>query len=579
VFSGRTGNKVAVDTIPDVIRKQLLSALQNAGVAEEYQAFPVQVVATADKRHGDYQSNVAMVLGKQLKQNPRTLAATLAEHFPNENVVSKPEVAGPGFLNFRLTPFFVQKRLLAQVSDPRLGVPKVEKPLKIIVEFSSPNIAKPMHVGHIRSTILGDALARIARFLGHNVVTDNHIGDWGTQFGKVIYGWKQHLNRNQLAADPIGELVRLYRDTDALAKNDESVLSECRAELVKLQAGDPENRSIWQQCVDLSKGEFLKIYERLGVQFDEQLGESFYNSELATTVRELVDAGIAEPSEGATVVWTREYAETPFIIQKSDGGFGYATTDIATVKYRMKRWNPDAVWYVVGHPQQLHFQQLFSVATRMQCRADLQHIAFGSILGEDKKLMRTRTGDSVALSDLLDEAVERALALVRDKDFDEEQRTQIASMVGLGAIKYAELSQYRITDYVFSWSKMLSFHGNTAPYLQYAYVRSRSIFRKLNEPYTVPNEVVLREPIEVDLVKKMLQYGEVVTSVLDGFRPNQLANYLYELAAQFHSFFEVCPVLTAPEELRPTRLLLCDLFGKIINGGLTLLGIETPEKM
>jgi len=438
-----------------------------------------------------------------------------------------------------------------------------------------------MHVGHVRSTILGDSLARVARYLGHEVITDNHIGDWGTQFGKVIFGWKHYLDEKALAKEPIEELVRLYREVDAASKTDPAVLEECRQELVQLQQGDPANLAIWRRCVELSLGEFKQIYDRLGVSFDQQLGESFYHPFLQEMVDRLTTTGVATISEGATVVFDAQISETPFMIRKSDGGFGYATTDISTLEYRVKTWRPDAIWYVVGAPQQLHFQQLFGVARRLGLKVELQHIAFGSILGEDRKLMRTRTGESVPLAELLDQAVTRAEKLVLEKNptLDETARAEIARIVGLGAIKYADLSQHRLTDYVFSWEKMLSLQGNTAPYLQNAYVRSRSIFKRLGTEFDPPSTVTLTEAAELLLAKTLFQFGEVVPSVLDGFRPNALANYLYELAGIYHSFYETCPVLAAPEPARSSRLALCLLFGRVLQTGLDLLGIEVPEQM
>ena len=565
-------------TVAQILQERLADAL---AALELYSDNPLQAVPTADPKNGDYQTNIAMVLAKERRENPRVLAGRIAEKVGLAEIAGPPEVAGPGFINFRLQPDFVARRLVDLSHDPRLGVEKESKPRTLIVEFSSPNIAKPMHVGHIRSTILGDAIARITRFLGRRVITDNHLGDWGTQFGKVIYAWKHFRQDAALQADPIAELVRLYREADLLAKQDPAVLERCRIELVKLQQGDPENRAIWEQCVALSRREFAWVYSLLGVEFDEQLGESFYHPDLLTMVERLLAKGVAEESEGAVVVFDDEISETPFMIRKSDGGFGYASTDVATLDYRIRRWNPDGIWYVVGAPQQLHFRQLFSVARRLGYEIDLEHIAFGSILGEDRKLMRTRSGEAVPLRELLQEAIERAHALVREKNpaLEEAESHQIAKIVGLGAVKYAELSQHRMTDYVFSWSKMLSFQGNTAPYLQNAYVRSRAIFRKLNAPFLPPSAVTLVEPAEQALGKKLLRFGEVVPAVLDGFKPNVLANYLYELAADYHVFYERCPVLSAAGETKESRLLLCELFSSTIKTGLGLLGIEVPERM
>ena len=542
------------------------------------------VVAAADTRFGDYQTNAAMVLAKPMRANPRDLAQQLADYFECGDVCDKPEIAGPGFLNFRLRPEWVARHLAALSGDARCGVPVATHPQRVIIDFSSPNIAKPMHIGHIRSTILGDTLARTARFLGHDVVTDNHLGDWGTQFGKVLYGWKNFLERDALDRDPIGEMTRLYREVNALEQNDPTVHKAAREELVKLQQGDAENRAIWQQLVDLSWSEFEDIYTRLGVRFDERLGESFYDPALAPLVETLLAAKIAEISEGATCIFFPEepaLADKPCLIRKSDGGFLYATTDLATIEYRVERWTPEAIWYVTGAPQQLHFQQVFAAARRMGVTTRLEHIPFGSILGEDHKLMKTRSGDNVALRDVLDEAVTRARAMIEEKnpELPAEEKENIARIVGLGAVKYAELSQHRMTDYVFSWSKMLSLQGNTAPYLQNAYVRVRSIFRKLGSELGEAREVQLTEPAELALAKKLLQFGETVPLVLHEFRPNLLANYLFETANAFHAFYEACPVLKSEGVTQHSRLVLCEATARVLKQGLELLGVDVPDRM
>ena len=465
-----------------------------------------------------------------------------------------------------------------------LGVPPAAKPQTIVVDFSSPNVAKPMHVGHIRSTILGDTLARVARFMGHRVIADNHIGDWGTQFGKVIYGWKHWRNHEALDRAPVEELVRLYKEANALSETDPEVLRQCREELVKLQQGDPDNVEIWRRCVALSWQEFERMYALLDIHFDEHLGESAYNDRLAPLVRRLLDQGIAEVSQGAVCIFFRDdpaLADKPCLIRKGDGGFLYATTDLATIEYRVERWHPDQIWYVVGAPQQLHFDQVFAAARRMGIPAALRFVPFGSILGEDRKLMKTRSGENVSLASLLAEAEERALLLVEQKnpDLSGAEKREVARAVGIGAVKYADLSQARMTDYVFSWDRMLSFQGNTAPYLQNAHVRVRSIFRKLDAPWQPPATLTLKEPAEIALAKKVVQFAETVPQVLEDFRPNILANYLFELANTFHAFYEACPVLKAEEPARRTRLALCDLTARILHKGLALMGIRAPEKM
>jgi arginyl-tRNA synthetase len=453
-----------------------------------------------------------------------------------------------------------------------------------VIDFGSPNVAKPMHVGHIRSTVLGDALARIAQFLGHEVIRDNHIGDWGTQFGMVIYGWKNLLDRQALQRNPLAEIVRIYRETNERSATDPQVREACREELVKLQAGDKENTAIWNECAALSMQDFEHVYKLLDILYDIQCGESFYNDRLPGVVDRLLKSGIAEISKGAVVVFFRdipELADKPCIVRKRDGGFNYATTDIATVDYRINDLKANAVWYVVGAPQILHFKQIFQIARREGYKADFRHITFGSILGENRKLMKTRSGENVPLRELLEEACRRAREIIEEKnpDLDEADKLDIAQKIGIGAIKYFDLSQYRMTDYVFSWEKMLSFQGNTAPYLQNAYVRIRSIFRKAGESAPKIGNLILESPAEINLAKRLCQFAEVVPQVLNDFRPNILANYLFELANSFHAFYEICPVLKSDEPARSSRLALCDLAGRVLQHGLDLLGIKVPEKM
>ncbi|MCX6972578.1 MAG: arginine--tRNA ligase [Verrucomicrobia bacterium] len=564
----------------EILGGRLRIALEAAGLDPERG----EVSAAADTRFGDYQSNAAMVLAKKKKANPRQLAADMISKIDVGGISAAPEVAGAGFLNFRLEPEFIASCIQELAGDPRLGVVPAKAPRKIVLDFSSPNVAKPMHVGHIRSTILGDCLARVARFLGHDVTTDNHIGDWGTQFGKVIYGWKHFLDRDALGRDAIAELVRLYREVNRIEETDEAVKKSARDELVKLQAGDPENLAIWKETVELSWREFEKLYALLEIRFDERLGESAYNDALAPLCEELQRRGIAQVSEGALCIFFPEVpalAEKPAIIRKSDGGFLYATTDLATIEYRIKRWSPDAIWYVVGAPQALHFQQIFAACRRMGIEAGLAHITFGSILGEDRKIMKTRSGENVGLAEVLHEAVERARKMIatRQDGLSAEEAESIAQTIGLGAVKYAELSQNRHTDYVFSWDKLLALDGNTAPYLQNAYVRIRSIFRRGGIEADPLAKVLISEPAERILAIKLLQYAETVPVVLEDFRPNLLANYLYELANTYHSFYEACPVLKAEPAIRASRLLLSEVTARTLAHGLSLLGIRCPEKM
>ena len=567
-----------METFQSQLTRRLSEALSSAG-------FPLggDVSPATDPRFGDYQSNAGLVLGKQRGENPRKIAETIIANLAVAEISEQPSVAGAGFINFTLKREAVETKIAALLGDERLGVEKVSSPRKIVIDFGSPNVAKPMHVGHIRSTFLGDALARIAEFLGHDVIRDNHIGDWGTQFGMVIWGWKNLLNLESLKRDPIAELVRIYKETNERATKDEAVREAARAELVKLQAGDPENYSIWKQCVDLSMEEFSKAYELLDIHYDIVRGESFYNDQLPVVVDRLLKSGLAEISKGAVCVFFRdtpELADKPCIIRKSDGGYNYATTDLATVDYRINDLKANAVWYVVGAPQILHFKQIFAIARREGYKADFHHVTFGSILGADRKLMKTRSGENVLLRDLLEEGITRARAIIAKKnpELAESEQNEIAKIIGLGAIKYADLSQYRMTDYIFSWDKMLSLHGNTAPYLQNAYVRIRSIFRKA-EGASLSQAPVLGEPAELNLAKRLCQFAEIIPQVLNDFRPNILANYLFELANSFHTFYEVCPVLKADEPVRSSRLALCDLTGRALQRGLKLLGIDVPAKM
>jgi arginyl-tRNA synthetase len=581
-----------METFQSLLAKKLSDALAATGLPSAGDVTPA-----TDPRFGDYQTNAALVLGKQRGENPRTLAEKILARLDVGELCEPPTVAGVGFINFILGADAVARKAGELLEDERLGVVKAGSTRRIVIDFGSPNVAKPMHVGHIRSIVLGDALARIASFLGHEVIRDNHIGDWGTQFGMVIWGWKNLLDRQSLARDPLAEIVRIYKETNQRATSDPQVREACRQELVKLQAGDRENLDIWNECVAFSMQDFEHVYKLLDIHYDIQCGESFYNDRLPATVDRLLKSGIAEISEGAVVVFFRdipELADKPCIIRKRDGGFNYATTDIATVDYRINELKANTVWVVVGAPQVLHFKQIFEIARREGYTADFRHIPFGSILGEDRKLMKTRSGENVPLRELLEEACRRARKIVEEKnpDLNEADKIDIAQKIGIGAAKYADLSQYRMTDYVFSWDRMLSLQGNTAPYLQNAYVRIRSIFRKAvatplwgveaqkgHRPVAKIDKFVLADRSEINLAKRLCQFAEIVPQVLNDFRPNILANYLFELANSFHTFYEACPVLKSEEPVRSSRLALCDLSGRLLQRGLDLLGIKVPGKM
>ncbi|MEI7822637.1 MAG: arginine--tRNA ligase [Verrucomicrobiota bacterium] len=591
-----------METIQSILASRLAAA------AGDTDGIAVTVQSAQDTRFGDYQSNVAMQLAKPRRANPRQLATEIIAKLQVDDLCETPEIAGAGFINFRLKPATISAHLSALAADDRLGTPLVAA-RRLVVDFSSPNVAKPMHVGHIRSTILGDSLARIGRFLGHTVVADNHIGDWGTQFGMLCLAWKTLLDRPALDLDPIAELERIYKIQNERCKTDPTTLDAARAELVKLQSGDEENLGIWREMIRLSQAQFDTIYARLAIRFDHVFGESHYNPWLKQTVAALVEKGIARESDGALCVFSdgsvpqkddpflikdeNGWKDAPALVQKADGAANYTTTDLATLDFRRREFSPDEVIYVTDGRQQLHFRQLFAIWRRWQPESaiKLSHVWFGSIMGEDGKPFKTRSGDTVKLGQLLDEAEERAFATVTAKspEMPEAERREVARIVGIGAVKYADLLPNRQSDYVFSWDKMLSFQGNTAPYLQYSYVRIRSIFRKGGidpvsvrpgaEHPTSNDAVPLTEAGELSLAKKLAQFGEILPMILDDHRPNLLCNYLYELAGAFHSFFESCPVLKAEEPARSTRLLLCDTTARVLAKGLELLGIGVPERM
>jgi arginyl-tRNA synthetase len=591
--------------------KQIEFRLQEAVRAVLPDADVTQVlVRPCDPKFGDYQTNALMSLAKGRKLNPRQLATDVLAKLDVANTCEKVEIAGAGFLNFRLKPETLANALQAAARGEHLFYSPTSQPRSIVVDFSSPNVAKPMHVGHIRSTILGDSLARLLRLLGHRVVTDNHIGDWGTQFGMLLVGWKTLLDKTALERDAIAELERIYKAINSQCDDTKPTYNAAthdaaRAELVKLQSGDAENLTIWREMIRLSQIQFDDIYGRLGVKFDQALGESFYNPRLQAVVDELMAKGIARESDGAKCVFSEgklppkedpfkisrdgEWQDNPQLIQKRDGGFNYATTDLATIAYRLETWQPTEIVYVTDGRQQLHFQQVFQTFRRwhpeLTQTVKLAHVWFGSILGDDGKPLKTRSGENVKLSELLNEAEERAFKVVSEKnpELSESQRREIARIVGLGAVKYADLSPNRQSDYIFSWDKMLAFSGNTAPYLQYAYARIQSIFRKAGETSNIQHptsNIQLAAPPEFTLAKHLLNFGIVLEAAADEYRPNFICNYLFELAGHFTSFYENCPVLKADSaEIRASRLVLCDLTARVLKQGLELLGIEVVEQM
>ena len=583
-------------TIPSILSEQLAAALKGVLGADLPENFTPSVTASQDLRFGDYQSNAAMVLAKQARKNPRELAGKVVEAL-GESAVATAEIAGPGFINFRIKPSYYAERAESMLTDERLGVPMAAQPKSLVIDFSAPNVAKPMHVGHIRSTIIGDTLGRLARFMGHKVITDNHIGDWGTQFGMILWGWKNILKQEDLESDPIEALLSVYKEVNARCKQDPSLLPVCKEELVKLQSGDSENLEIWKKCIAVTKMGLEKIYDQLDIKFDYWLGESAYNNALGPLVEDLLAKGIARESEGAVCIFSDgfhkpqndpflvqrdgSWVPVPAIIRKADGGFLYATTDLATLDYRIANFHADSIWYVVGAPQDKHFKQIFDIERMRGVTGDFRHVAFGSILGKDRRPFKTRSGDTVSLQDVIDEAVSRAAKVIEEKNpsLPEEEKAHIAKAVGIGAIKFAELSQNRLSDYIFDWDKMLSLSGDTAPYLQNSYVRVRSIFRKVESNETQGAKVQLTEDAEIHLARMLVRYSETVPATLDDCRPNILAAYLYDLARAFHSFYEACPVLRSEGEVRSSRLILCELTARVLKQGMGLLGIEMVERM
>jgi arginyl-tRNA synthetase len=603
--------------------------------------FAAAVRPSTDSKFGDYQANGCMALAKRLGGNPRDLAKAVAGVVDLAPMADPPEIAGPGFLNVRLNDAWISSALGGLLADRKLGIEPPRQVRTVVIDYSSPNVAKPMHVGHIRSTVIGDSLARVFEALGARVVRDNHLGDWGTQFGMIIWGWKTDRNAAAFERDPVKELTRLYRKVAGpitaaesmekaiaeakaaakqgliekkqpwneadLAQAHAKLLSErsidvaqaqkvieegkmvselARVETAKLHSGDEENRALWQRFMPHCLAALHAIYDRLGVRFDHELGESFYDPMLADVVADLAAKGITQVSEGATAIFT-EVVKTPFIVRKTDGAYNYATTDLATIKYRVDTWNPQLMLYVVDHRQSDHFKQLFEVARRWGYDSvELSHIAFGTILDQKRRPYKTREGDAVGLESLLDEAVSEARKVVDENspDLDTEERGRVAEIVGLGAIKYADLSQNRLSDYIFDWQKMMAMNGNTGAYLQYAYARTQAVFRKGEiTPASIRSKapaILVSHPAERAIAVDLLRLPETLELTAAELKPNVLADYLYGLANKFSTFYTECPVLKAESaERRDSRLALCDLTGRTLAFGLDLLGMKTADRM
>jgi len=547
---------------------------------------------SADERFGDFQANGVLPFAKKAGKNPRELAQNLIEALPQSEDWTV-ELAGPGFINFTLTPKFLLAWISEHGSDAALTTSaRCESPKKVALDYSSPNTAKQMHVGHIRSTIIGESIARILAFQGNDIIRDNHLGDWGTQFGILLLAIKeQKISLDDLGDDPIAQLEDLYRQGNTRIKEDEVALTQARHELVKLQEGDPENLQLWGKIRDISMSSFLKIYDLLDVKFDHSMGESFYRNQVHEVYQGLSKHNICQEDDGALVVFHPEhkrFAKQPFIIRKSDGASNYATTDLATLSYRQKEWQTEQIIYVTDGRQRDHFEQLFLTAEKWfnadkKTLPTLSHVWFGTILGDDNKAIKTRDGQPIKLIDLLEEAIRRAADMVRQKNMElpEEEVQRRAKVIGLGAVKYADLSQDRTLDYVFSWDKMLAMQGNTAPYLQYAVARISSIFRKVERSTDDPFSQA--RPPESDaerkLSRKLLFFPLALKQATRELKPHFLCTYLYELATEFSSFYNQEKVMIDDVEAKELRLLLCASTQSVLKTGLNLLGIDTLAEM
>ncbi len=646
------------------IQMRFLPALESlVDEAEQVDALLGMIKPTQDDKFGDYQVNCAMALGKKLGKPPRDVAAELLKAVSLDDICDSVELAGPGFINLTFKDSWITSQLSLANSGEKLGVEQVAKPRTVVIDLSSPNVAKPMHVGHIRSTVIGDALANIHRFIGHKVITDNHLGDWGTQFGMIIYGYKNFVDRAAYDKNPVQELSRLYkyvrvlmdyhsavkklpeaealkqkqldaverieaedhgnnkgklkqqkkdlqRLAEKLAVQDEliqsykSAVEDCDPEVAevakkhasigqqvleetaKLHAGGNENKALWDEFLPYCLEDIQRIYDRLNIKFDHILGESYYQNQLEGIVKELTANGLATESDGAICVFLDGF-EAPMIIRKKDGAFLYPTTDLATIKHRVEQWQADSMLYVVDHRQHDHFDKLFAASKLWGYKdVEMTHVSFGTVMGDDGKPFKTRAGDTVGLEGLLDEAESRALAVAKEQNpnLEDSRQQEIGRVVGLGALKYADLSQNRTSDYKFSYDKMLALRGNTATYLQYANARVHGILRKLDTDTerlkAAGDEVVFTELVERQLAMQLLRFDEVIYDVLVEYKPNLLCNYLFDLAQLFARFFDQCSVRDAETDaIQKSRLQLCGLTSRTLTCGLSLLGIESLERI
>lgn len=544
---------------------------------------PVEITVATNEKFGDYQSNFAMMNSKIIGGNPRAIAENIVANLESNDAIEKIEIAGPGFLNIFLKDNFLAKNV-KKISKEKYEFEGLNTKGDVIIDYSSPNIAKRMHIGHLRSTIIGDAIKKIYQFLGYNVIADNHIGDWGTQFGKLIIGYRKWLNEKAYKENAIEELERVYVEFTKESENHPELEDQAREELKKLQDGDEENYKLWQEFIKASLEEYGKLYNRMGITFDTYYGESFYHDMMPGVVKELEEKGLAVEDQGAKVVFFDEKENLhPCIVQKKDGAFLYATSDIATVKFKKDNYDVNKLIYVTDERQQDHFKQFFKITDMLGWNVEKQHVWFGIMRFADG-VFSTRKGNVIRLEELLNEGKKRAYDIVNEKnpDLSEEEKDRIAEVVGVGAIKYADLSQNRQTAVIFEWDKILSFEGNTAPYLQYSYARIRSILRRAKEQNKEVNDnknIVFKDKVERNLATHLLQFPGVVLKASESCRPNLIADYLFELSKKFNTFYNSCPILNQEDELLYSRLLLAERTSEVLKEGLGLLGIETLERM
>lgn len=579
--------------IRELLNEKVLNAMNACGVPAD---LPALIAPGKKAGFGDYQANCAMGAAKAMGTNPRELATKIVAALQPElaGIADKLEIAGPGFINIDLNPSWLGQQIAKAQTDTRLSITAVDIPQTVVIDYSGPNLAKEMHVGHLRSTIIGDALARLLEFQGHKVIRQNHVGDWGTQFGMLIAELEEQLGANKDGEMALKDLEVFYQQAKKHFDDDEAFANKARDYVVRLQSGDEQMLKLWQQFKDISLHHSTEIYQQLNVTLtDEHVrGESFYNNDLAPVVKELQDQGMAVENDGAQVVFLQELADkdgnpSPVIVQKQGGGFLYSTSDIAALRYRVKTLHANRIMYFIDARQSLHMQQVFTIARKAKFAdksVNLEHLAFGTMMGNDGKPFKTRTGGTVKLAELLTEAVERADKLVRERssDLSESEITEIARKVGIGSVKYSDLSKTRTNDYIFSWDSMLSFEGNTAPYMQYAFTRVQSIFRKAGvTPESLQSDIIIGTEQEKTLAIKLLQFSEVLDQVAREALPHLLCTYLYDIASLYMSFYEACPILKdgIEPEIRDSRLRLCHLVARTIEQGLDLLGIEVMERM